>query len=482
MTADQPIDVQRFIDARGLSHVQVLLLVLCFLVVALDGFDTIAIGFIAPAIRAEWGATPAQLAPLFGAGLFGLMIGAFAFGPLADRLGRRAILALTVLFFGVASLASALAPSIGMLTLLRFVTGLGLGGALPNAITLTSEYSPEGRRSSLVMIMFSGFALGAALSGVASAHLIAAYGWRSVLVLGGVLPLLLAPVLWVILPESVLFLVMRGDRDARVAATLRRVAPDAVIPAGARFVGAGRPEKLPVGELFRRDLRMGTLILWLTFFMSLLFFYLLGNWLPTLLHSTGVSLRTASLVTALFYTGGVLGGVTLGRIMDKSDPHRVLGVTYALAGALIIALGNVATVPWLVAPAVFGAGFCTGGCQIGIHAVAAAYYPTTSRATGVGWASGVGRLGSVLGSMLGGVLLSPGRQLSTILAIVAVPAFVAAASMLAMGRREIVIHKHRYGNAWRARKKEGWTDVDRRRRQRHDRIPVLRDPRPDDLR
>ena len=341
------------------------------------------------------------------------------------------------------------APSIWMLTLLRFVTGLGLGGALPNAITLTSEYSPEGRRSSLVMIMFSGFALGAALSGVASAHLIAAYGWRSVLVLGGVLPLLLAPVLWVILPESVLFLVMRGDRDARVAATLWRVAPDVVIPAGAGFVGAGRPEKLPVGELFRRDLRMGTLILWLTFFMSLLFFYLLGNWLPTLLHSTGVSLRTALLVSALFYTGGVLGGVTLGRIMDKSDPHRVLGVTYALAGAFIIALGNVATLPWLAAPAVFGAGFCTGGCQIGIHAVAAAYYPTTSRATGVD------RLGSVLGSMLGGALLSPGRQLSTILAIVAVPAFVAAASMLAMGRQEIVIHKYRYDNAWRAPQKEG---------------------------
>jgi MFS transporter, AAHS family, 4-hydroxybenzoate transporter len=140
MTADEPIDIQRFIDARGLSHVQVLLLVLCFIVVALDGFDIAAIGFIAPALRTEWGTTPAQLAPLFGAGVFGLMIGAFAFGPLADRLGRRAILALTVLFFGMASLASALSPSIGMLTLLRFVTGLGLGGALPNAITLASEY------------------------------------------------------------------------------------------------------------------------------------------------------------------------------------------------------------------------------------------------------------------------------------------------------------------------------------------------------
>ena len=224
MTADQSIDVQRFIDARGLSRAQVLLLVLCFLVVAVDGFDTIAIGFIAPAIRAEWGATPAQLAALFGAGHTGLMIGAFAFGPLADRLGRRAILALTVLFFGAASLASAFAPSIEMLILLRFVTGLGLGGALPNAITLTSEYSPEGRRSSLVMIMFSGFALGAALSGVAAAHLVAASGWRSVLVLGGVLPLVLAPALWTILPESVRFLVaISSCRTAGCAAPRRPV-------------------------------------------------------------------------------------------------------------------------------------------------------------------------------------------------------------------------------------------------------------------
>jgi MFS transporter, AAHS family, 4-hydroxybenzoate transporter len=434
MTADRPIDVQRFIDARGLSPVQVLLFVLCFLVVAVDGFDTAAIGFIAPAIRTEWGATPAQLAPLFGAGLFGLMIGAFAFGPLADRLGRRAILALTVLFFGVASLASAFAPSIVFLILLRFVTGLGLGGAMPNAITLTSEYSPEGRRSFLVTVMICGVSLGAALGGVAAAHLIAAYGWRSVLVLGGVLPLLLAPALWMLLPESVRFLVTRGDRDARVAATLRRIDPDAVIPAGTRFVGAGRPERLPVGELFRPDVLVGTLFLWVTFFMSLLVVYLLMSWLPTLIHSTGVSLRTATLVTSTLTGGGTLGGVALGRIMDRFDPHRVLGVAYALAGVFIITLGNVAAVPWLVALAAFGAGFCAVGCQNGINALAAAYYPTTSRATGVSWAHGVGRLGAVLGSMLGGVLLSPGRQLSTAFAIVAVPAFVAGASMLAMGR------------------------------------------------
>jgi MFS transporter, AAHS family, 4-hydroxybenzoate transporter len=432
--ADQPIDVQRFIDERGVSPVQVLLVVLCFLVVALDGFDTTAIGFIAPAIRTEWGATPAQLAPLFGAGLSGFMIGAFAFGPFADRLGRRTILVLTVLFFGAASLASAFAPSIGMLILLRFVTGLGLGGALPNAVTLTSEYCPEGRRSFLVTVMICGFPLGSALGGVAAALLIPEYGWRSVLVLGGVLPLLLAPALWVIVPESARFLVARGGRDARVAVTLRRIAADAVIPAGTRFVGGGRPERLPVGELFRPDVLIGTLLLWLTFFMSLLVIYLMTSWLPLLLSSTGVSLGTASLVTSLLMGGGVLGGVALGRIMDNFNPHRVLGVAYALAGVFIITLGNVAGVPWLAALAVFGAGFCAAGGQGGINAVAAAHYSTNSRSTGVSWAHGVGRLGSVLGSMLGGVLLSPGRQLSTAFVIVAVPAFVAGASMLAMGQ------------------------------------------------
>ncbi len=184
-----------------------------------------------------------------------------------------------------------------------------------------------------------------------------------------------------------------------------------------------------MGELFRRDLRMEPLFLWLTFFMSLLVCYLVTSWLPTLIHSTGVSLKTASLVATMFLGGGVLGGVTLGRIMDKFDPQRALGLAYALAGVFIIAIGNLATVPWLMALAVFGAGFCAAGGQIGISTLAAAYYMTTSRATGVG------RFGSVLGSMLGGVLLSPGRQLSTILAIVAVPAFVAAASMLAMGRQ-----------------------------------------------
>src|SRR5689334_19611639 len=202
MPTRRTIDVQEFINSHRMSSTQILLLVLCFFVVAIDGFDLASIGFIAPAIKTEWGVTPAQLAPLFGSGLFGLMLGALVIGPFADRFGRRAILVFSVLFFGGASLLSAFSPNLTMLIVLRFMTGVGLGGAMPSAVTLTSEYCPEGRRSFLVTLMFCGFTLGSALGGVVASQVVADYGWRSVLVIGGVLPILLAPVLWRLLPES----------------------------------------------------------------------------------------------------------------------------------------------------------------------------------------------------------------------------------------------------------------------------------------
>src|SRR5207244_3338821 len=183
-----------------------------------------AIGFIAPAIRAEWNLTPAQLAPLFGAGLAGLMAGAFLFGPLADKFGRKGVLIVCVLFFGLASLASASSTSLWELVILRFLTGLGLGGAMPNSVTLTSEYCPEKRRSFLVTTMFCGFTVGSALGGLALAPLVGEWGWRSVLMLGGILPLVLLPMMVWQLPESVRYLIMEGKGLNRVAATLKRIA------------------------------------------------------------------------------------------------------------------------------------------------------------------------------------------------------------------------------------------------------------------
>lgn len=429
-----PINVTAFIDRHRVSPFQVMIAVLCFLIVAIDGFDTAAIGFIAPAIRAEWSLTPAHLAPLFGAGLAGLMAGAFIFGPLADRLGRKTILIFSVVFFGLASLASAWSGELWQLIALRFLTGLGLGGAMPNAITLTSEYCPDARRSFFVTTMFCGFTCGSALGGLASAGLIEAFGWRSVLIVGGVLPLVLAVVLVRVLPESVRYLVMAGKAPERIAAYLKRIAPDEDLR-GATFNIAAKPSNTsPVGHLFKPALVRGTLLFWLTFFMSLLVIYLLSSWLPTLLRTTGLSLRDAAIVTAMFQVGGTIGAIVLGWLMDRINPHYVLSVSYVLAGLFVAAVGPLAGSPVLASIAVFCAGFCVSGGQVGANALSAEFYPTDCRATGVSWANGVGRLGSVVGSVGGASMLAMGWSMTALFAAIGVPAVLAGITMLRLGR------------------------------------------------
>lgn len=432
MPTPRSIDIQQIIDSQPVSRFQGLVIALCFLVVAIDGFDTAAVGFIAPALRSEWGVTPAQLAPLFGAGLFGLMVGAFVFGPLADKVGRKPVLIATTAFFGAGTVASAFAPDIEWLVALRFVTGIGLGGAMPAAITLTSEFCPERKRSSLVTLMFCGFTIGSAAAGFAASHIVAAYGWQGLLVLGGVLPLLLVPVLLALLPESPRYLALRDAPAERIAAVLRRVAPGADLD-GAQFTGVRKPKGSPMLQLFQGGLATGTLLIWTTFFMSLLVFYLLSSWLPLLITTAGFSLKHASLMAATLATGGTVGAILIGRLMDRFDPHRVLAVAYLLAGGFVVLLGSATAQPWLLVFAIFGAGFGVAGAQVGVNALAAAYYPTASRATGVSWANAVGRTGSVLGSMVGGVLLSLGWDLAMVFTVAAIPAFLAALAMFAKG-------------------------------------------------
>lgn len=427
------VNIQQLIDQSPISRFQLLIIILCFVIVAVDGFDTAAAAFIAPAIRAEWQLTPALLGPVFGAGLFGLMVGALAIGPFADRFGRKPLLIFSVFFFGLASLGAAFSHSITELTWWRFVTGLGLGAAMPSAITLTSEYCPERKRSFLVTVMFCGFTLGSAMGGLLAAQLVAEHGWRSVLVVGGVVPLLVALALWALLPESIRFLVLKDARSPAAARNLGRIAPGADL-AGAIFVGPRKAKGLPVQQLFSRNLVGGTLLLWLAFFMSLLVYYLLTNWLPTFINSGGATIQQAALVTMMLQLGGTLGGVVLGLLMDRTNPHTLLASAYAGGGLCVIAIGNSAGVAGLLPVAVFGAGFCIAGSQIGINALAAAYYPTASRATGVSWANGVGRSGSVVGSMVGGLLLSFNWGFETIFAIAAAPALIAGLAIFLKGR------------------------------------------------
>ena len=422
------IDVPEFINSRPISRYQIMVIVLCFLVVAADGFDTAAIGYIAPALRAQWGLAASQLAPLFGAGLFGLMAGAFIFGPLADKIGRKGVLVFATAGFAVASIASASATTVEGLTIWRFCTGIGLGGAMPSAITMTSEYCPERNRSLLVMVMFCGFTLGGALGGLSAAALVSDFGWQGVLILGGVLPIVLAIALVILLPESVRYLVLKGGADARVAAILQRIDPAASLE-GAHFTGVRKAEGSPIGQLFAPGLVLGT-----TFFMSLLVFYLLTSWLPTLLNTAGQTPRSASLIALMLPIGSTVGAIIIGTLMDKTNPHTVLFGSYAVAACFILLLGLSVGSPLLLVLAVFGAGLGTGGSQIGINALAAAYYPTASRATGVSWANAVGRTGSVLGSMTGGYLLGLGWSLATVFAIAAVPALLAGLAIFAKGR------------------------------------------------
>jgi AAHS family 4-hydroxybenzoate transporter-like MFS transporter len=434
ITTETPrvVDVQEFIDGHPLSGLQKLLLILCFLVVAIDGFDTAIIGFIAPAIRAEWGLEISRLGPLFAAGLFGLMIGAFAAGPLADRHGRKTLLIVSMLLFGGASLASALSDGLQSLTWLRFLTGVGLGGAMPTTITIASEYCPKARRSSLVTLMFCGFTIGSAIGGFIASQVLPVYGWRALLVGGGAAPLLMAPVLAWVLPESVRYLVMKGNAQDRIRRVLLRLAPGAALQ-GATFVGASASTVSPVRQLFGGGLFAGTLLLWLSFFMSLLVVYLLTNWMPTLIQQSGASLANAARMAAMFQIGGTVGAILVGRLMDRFEPHGVLGGIYIGGAVSVIVISLSTTIPSLMTCAVFAAGMCVSGGQVGANALSAAFYPTPYRATGVSWANGIGRSGSIVGSLLGGFLLGLGWRPTTVYALVAIPAVISALALAALG-------------------------------------------------
>jgi AAHS family 4-hydroxybenzoate transporter-like MFS transporter len=409
---------------------------LCALVAMLDGFDTQAIAYVAPRIAADWGLSPASFGPIFSIGLVGLMIGAFVLSPVADRFGRKTIIVISTVLFGVFALLTARSGAMNELMIYRFLTGIGLGAAMPNIIALTSEYAPERLRATLVTVMFCGFPLGSTIGGLISTSLLAHYDWQAVFILGGALPLLLTPVLVFLLPESVRFLVARGAPESRIAPIVRRLAPSV---STAEFMSnldnerAEAPKGLSVLQLFSHRRAAVTGFLWVAFFMNLLVMYFLVNWLPTLLTSAGLPLKLAILSTATLNLGGVVGGVTLGRMIDKFNPYIVLGTAYAASAAFIalIAIGG-ANLPRLLVGAAL-AGFGVVGAQTGCNALAASIYPTAIRSTGVGWALGVGRMGAVVGPLAGGLLLArhwaPG---SIILAAVA-PAMVAALAVFGLG-------------------------------------------------
>jgi AAHS family 4-hydroxybenzoate transporter-like MFS transporter len=433
--AQANVDVAAVIDRVPLGRLQWITIVLCGLVAILDGFDTQAIAFVAPLIARDMQLEMSAFGPVFGAGLLGLTVGALAFGPAADRWGRKPIIILSTLVFGLFALLTPAVHSLNALMIMRFLTGLGLGGAMPNIIALTSEYSPAGKRATLVTLMFCGFPLGAVLGGLISAQLMAKFGWPVVFYLGGVLPLALLPFLLLWLPESIRFLVARGTGHDRPLSILRRLDPAGGYADGTRCVLPEQTAKgSPIAKLFTQGRAVGTCLLWVVFFCNLLILYFLINWLPSMLQQSGMPIERAIIATVVLNAGGIIGGLTLGRLVDRKKPFGILTSAYAAAAALVAAIALAATISVAVLMlTIFAAGFFVIGSQYCMNALAANYYPTALRSTGVGWALGIGRIGSIIGPVVGGIMIAWSWTNAQLFAAVAMPAVLASLAVFLIG-------------------------------------------------
>ncbi len=383
---------------------QLLVMALCGATLFMDGFDAQAMGYVAPALGPQLHIARQALGPVFSSGLVGIMIGALLFGPAADRIGRRPVLIACTVLFGLCSLLTARADSFASLFAYRLITGFGLGGAMPNAIALTAEYVPARFRATAVTGMFCGFSIGAAVGGFVAAALISRYGWQSVFIAGGITPLVVAVLLAMWLPESAEFRRVRSRHGVVVT----------------RLFADGRA-------------RM-TALLWVVFFMSLLDLYFLNNWLPTVMHDSGIAVERAILLTALFQVGGTAGALVLGRLIDRYLSARVLAWAYLGASVCVFWIGIAGRSVALLACAISAAGFLVIGGQSAANAFAAEYYPTALRSTGVGWALGIGRIGSIVGPLVGGMLLALQPAASRLFLAASVPVLLAAGAAFLAGR------------------------------------------------
>ncbi len=435
MTASATTDVQAFIDAQRFSRFHVGLFVLCFLIIALDGLDTGAMGYLAPSLIQDWGVSRAALGPALSAALVGIGVGAMAVSPLADRIGRKRVLIGAVLVFGLFTLGAAFATSPEMLTVMRFITGIGLGAAVPNTVTLMAEYAPTRIRGTVVNAMLVGFALGNAAGGLAAAWLIPHFGWRAVLLVGGILPVLLTLLLVAKLPESVKFLVVSGQGGQRAVDILRRIAPAArlgnVTLTCENVPAAGRARS-PIAELFDRRHALGTASLWLCYFMCMMILYLVNNWLPTLFTVSGLSLHDSTITATLFHIGGGAGILLAGLLTDRFRPTRVVAAYFGLAAGIVLVIGHYMSQGGALTALIVVMGVTVSGAAASMSPLAAHYYPTSSRVTGVAWMLGIGRLGGVAGTLGGAMLLGIGWNFGAIFSVLALPAAISAVCLLVL--------------------------------------------------
>ncbi|MGC1411654.1 MAG: MFS transporter [Acetobacteraceae bacterium] len=428
------VDVSALIETQRVGRFAWSLLGWMFVCMLLDGFDFAGISFVVPAVAREWHVEVGSFGSVLGIGVFGLMVGSIIFGWVGDRIGRKKTIILGCWLFGGFTLASVWAPSVNALMLLRFLAGVGLYAAVPNAIVLVSEFAPRRLRATWVVLMFTGFTIGAVLAGLAAASLIPLFGWQALFVVGGIAPFVVSACLWIVLPESVRFLTLHEKRWGELARVIRSMSPQTDVPADARFVihEGARVQHFTPDLLFVGSLLFITPLLWLFYIFNSVAVFFMQSWMPVLIQGIGLSAPQAALTTAVYSLGGTIGGLATGQIIDRIGLTAV--AVLPLAGAVVSVFVGWPMPMAALEAVVFAQGFFVVGAQFACTAIAPVFYPTAYRANAEGWALAVAKIGSIAGPVIGGVLLRmhlPGYQLFYVAAI---PLMFSAAFAYGLGR------------------------------------------------
>ncbi|PDT80009.1 MFS transporter [Sinorhizobium sp. BJ1] len=422
------IDVNEAIDNNPFGSFQWMVVGLCALLLIVDGYDVFVAGTVLPTLIAEWGLSKPEAGALQAWALFGMMFGALFFGPLADRIGRKKGIAISFLLFTVATLLTGFASSPGEFKVFRFLAGLGCGGLMPNAVALMNEYAPKRLRGTMVALMFSGYSVGGMVAASVGIGMIPQYGWKPMFFIAAI-PLLMLPFILWRLPESLGFLIRQG-RQEQAKEIYAKIAPSSRLGSGDKLVfNETKGASASVIELFRHQRTLRTLMLWVAFFCCLLLVYLLSSWLPKVLQEAGYAEKASLLSLFSLNFGGMAGAIAGGWLGDRFGLPKVV-VGFFIAGALSIALIGLNASPALLFLMVFVAGGTTIGTQILLYASVAQLYNLSVRSTGLGWASGVGRIGAIVGPTLGGLLLAQEYPLQQNFLIFSIPAAISALAML----------------------------------------------------
>lgn len=424
------------LDARPLTSFQVRLVIMAFAMLVMDGYDVQAVGYVAPVLSELWSLERGAFGPVFGVGLVGLTIGSLVFAPISDRIGCRPVLIGCTLLYGASTLATALADSWWPFLALRFITGIGLGSAMPSTIALVSDYSPTRFRNLMVIVGLGGFAIGGALAGFVAALIIPRFGWSSVFVIGGTVPLLAIPFLMRWLPEALPRLLADPAPHSRLARVVSELVPGWVIPKLAQVGPESKKVRFPVAVLFDKAYVIQTMLFWIVFFCNILLVYFFVNWIPTIVRSAGQTLELANVASGAFQLSGIAGGLLLAYAADRTRrPQVVLCFAYVCGAIFCFLFGSVAGASaYAVIGSACSAGFFIVGGNGVLNVFAGNYYPAAIRATGVGWGIGVGRFGAILGPVVGGMLISLGVSMETLFSIFAVPALLAAICAISIKR------------------------------------------------